>query len=135
MAVEMHPHHTVAKTWFDLMVSDQAAFCRITEMGMLRLLTNPHVMAGSALSAAGAWAVLDQLRGDSRTSFLREPPELDRHWRRTSGAGKIGPNYWTDSYLSCLCAASDCTLITFDRKLANRKTCSVRLLASGEAHP
>jgi uncharacterized protein len=128
MAVNVHVHHAVANHWFESVVSERVAFCRITEIGLLRLLTNDQVMAGAALSAAMAWKVLNQLQNDPRTSFFQEPADFIKEWRKTSRAGKIGPNYWTDAYLSSFCAAADCTLITFDRKLAKRKDCTVRLL-------
>lgn len=103
-------------------------------MGLLRLLTNSRVMGSEALalSAAQAWAVRDQFRSDPRSGFIQEPPGFNDDWRRTSRAGKIGPNFWTDAYLISLCSATECTLLTFDKALARHRRCEVCLL-SGES--
>ncbi len=127
LAVDTHPHHAPAKRWFEDN-ADHLVFCRITEMGLLRLLTNSTVMSGAPLTAAGAWKVLDSLLGDPNIGFLKEPATFGDHWRLTSAAGKIGPNFWTDAYLTSLCAASGCGLVTFDRALAKRKGIEIRLL-------
>jgi predicted nucleic acid-binding protein len=39
-----HLNHTRAKAWLEGMEGVRIAFCRITELGLLRLLTNQHVM-------------------------------------------------------------------------------------------
>jgi hypothetical protein len=39
-----HVHHALANKWVQTTENDQIAFCRITELGFLRLLTNSHVM-------------------------------------------------------------------------------------------
>ena len=88
-------------------------------------------MSGAPLTAAAAWMVLDALLGDPRIGFLVEPATFRERWRKTSGAGKIGPNFWTDAYLTSLCVAAGCRLVTFDRALATRKDIPVRLLVAG----
>ena len=54
-----HVHHSIARSWFDGTESDQAALCRITQSGLLRLLTNSKIM-GNVLTAQ-SWAVYDFL--------------------------------------------------------------------------
>jgi hypothetical protein len=52
----IHPHHSAAKAWEDsLSASDILVFCRITQLGLLRLLTNPSALGGDVLTQAGAW--------------------------------------------------------------------------------
>jgi toxin-antitoxin system PIN domain toxin len=129
LAVETHQHHSVAKDWIQESDGDQLLFCRITEMGLLRLLTNARVMGGSPLTTLAAWNVRDQLLRDPFIHMADEPAQFQEHWRRTSRAGKIGPNFWTDAYLVSFCAAANCTLVTLDRALAVKRACPVRLLA------
>lgn len=131
LVVDGHPHHARARRWLEESGDARLVFCRVTEMGLLRLLTNRTVMSGAPLTAAAAWKVLDALLGDPRIAFLKEPANFDASWRRNSNAGKIGPHFWTDAYLSSLCAASGCSLVTFDRALARRHGTSVRLLEAG----
>jgi len=64
LTVAEHVHHAVAKQWFESSEEGQIAFCRVTQMGFLRLLTNPRVMAGQALTPDRAWNVLDALFRD-----------------------------------------------------------------------
>jgi len=127
-AIDRHQHHPVAKRWFEEAASDGLAFCRVTELGLLRLLTNSKVMDGAPLSAAEAWGIRDQFGRDHRTFVLQEGEDFIKHWRQTAIAGTVGPNFWTDAYLISLCAATGCTLVTFDRALAKQKKCEVTLL-------
>jgi predicted nucleic acid-binding protein len=45
-----HIHHAQAKAWLESMEGARIAFCRITELGLLRLLTNQHVMGEEVLA-------------------------------------------------------------------------------------
>ncbi len=128
LAVDEHTHHGAARLWESQLSTELLVFCRTTELGLFRLLTNARVMNDAPLTAAQAWSVRDRIFDDPRVSLIAEPRHFDEHWRRTARAGKIGPHFWTDAYLATLCAATDCTLITFDRKLARSKKCSTHLL-------
>ena len=44
LAAEGHVHHVPARDWFAAQPAASVAFCRITQMGLLRLLTNSQVM-------------------------------------------------------------------------------------------
>ena len=66
---DQHVHHTAAKRWIQNLEADRLAFCRITELGFLRLLTNHHVMGGGALVPAQAWDIYDVLRDDPQNCF------------------------------------------------------------------
>jgi len=122
-----HTHHSVAKRWFDN-AADRMVFCRVTELGLFRMLTNTRVMDGNALTADEAWTIRMQFQSDPRIGFAIEPAGFDVHWRRTANPGSIGPNFWTDAYLISLCASTESTLVTFDRALARSKDCRIRLL-------
>jgi predicted nucleic acid-binding protein len=56
---DKHVHHLTARNWLQNLGMEQIAFCRITELGFLRLLTNRHVMNED---------VLDPMRGKSMTN-------------------------------------------------------------------
>src|SRR5579859_3518467 len=47
LAAEGHVHHLPARDWFTAQSNASVAFCRITQMGLLRLLTNSKVMGGA----------------------------------------------------------------------------------------
>ena len=44
-----HEHHSIAKGWIDG-EEDQLALCRVTQMALLRLITNSAVMRRDVLS-------------------------------------------------------------------------------------
>lgn len=56
IAAAGHLHHRTAKEWFDS-IDDPIVFSRVTQMGFLRLLTNPKVMGGEVLSPEHAWVL------------------------------------------------------------------------------
>src|SRR5262249_28757766 len=69
---EGHPHHGIAKRWLDE-ENDALAFCRVTQMALLRLVSNPAVMQSDVVSRREAWDVFDRLMADPRVRFLDEP--------------------------------------------------------------
>jgi toxin-antitoxin system PIN domain toxin len=127
LAVGEHMHNAAARKWIDS-VEDQIVFCRITQMGLLRLLTNQRVMGPDVLRATQAWAMFDAFLTDSRISRIGEPPGLDHHWRTSNIREKHGSNWWTDTYLAAFASAAGFTLVTFDTQLAARKNVRTRLL-------
>ncbi len=40
LAAERHAHHMRAREWFATLADERLVFCRITQLGFLRLLTN-----------------------------------------------------------------------------------------------
>ncbi|MEZ5418531.1 MAG: TA system VapC family ribonuclease toxin [Vicinamibacterales bacterium] len=113
-----HVHHEIAHDWFtSLDGGAHLAFCRITQLGFLRLLTAEAVMGDDAVSQATAWQVYDAWRRDDRVSFLEEPPGLDAAFRRRTQRRQAATKQWADAYLSAFAEASGATLVTFDRAL------------------
>jgi toxin-antitoxin system PIN domain toxin len=118
---DKHVHHVVARTWFrGIQQTDEVVFCRITEMGFLRLLTNRRVMGEDAVNPKAAWKIYDILCADRQITFLNESPQFPEKWREASEQATGGPNVWTDAYLSAFVAAHGAKLVTFDRALGTR---------------
>ena len=128
LAVGEHVHHAAAEEWLDQVTTERIAFCRVVQMGLLRLLTNPHVMGKDICSAASAWAVLDSFAADSRVVFAVEPDGLVQAWRETARDTHSGVNFWTDAYLAAFAAAAGYTLVTFDRGFTRYKDIKLELL-------
>src|SRR4051794_4842344 len=82
IAHEAHLHHRPARKWFHELDRDQLWFCRFTQMGLLRLLTNARVMGDQARSQVEAWEVLDQFFANGRVQYLDEPPGVTESFRR-----------------------------------------------------
>jgi toxin-antitoxin system PIN domain toxin len=111
-----HIHYSLAKEWLQSIESDQIAFCRISELGFLRLLTNAHVMGKDVLSPTEAWRVYDEWRTDDRVIFLPERAEFSESWRKLGEKIAGGPNAWTDAYLAAFAVHANATIVTLDRK-------------------
>jgi len=99
-----HVHHPIATEWLQGIDQDTIAFCRVSELGFLRLLTNPHVLGKDVLSASQAWRVYDAWRMDDRVVFLPERAGFSEQWRLLGNEISGGPNAWTDAYLAAFAA-------------------------------
>jgi uncharacterized protein len=130
LTVAEHVHHAAATQWFETPEHEQIAFCRVTQMGFLRLLTNPRVMADAALAPERAWNLLDTLLRDSRIFFSAEPLDLETFFRDSTRRRQRGVNFWTDAYLSAFASAAGFTLVTFDTGYARYKDIRLRLLGN-----
>ena len=136
LAAERHVHHSIARLWFGSLQDEDVAFCRLTQMGFLRLLTNKHVMREEVLGPAGAWSAYRALRSDRRVVYLLEPGHFSEDgWETFTEGQSTSPNRWTDAYLSALAHAARLTLVTFDTKMLARQgaNCLVLGAASGES--
>jgi uncharacterized protein len=117
----LHRHSTPAHGWLTSLRRDQTRllFCRITQLGLLRLLTNKMVMGGSVLTVAQALGALDRWGEDPRVEFAAEPPGLEASFRRM--LQPLGRQSATkslmDVYLAAFASASRVTLVTLDSAL------------------
>jgi uncharacterized protein len=129
LAAELHTHHRVARHWFSNLQDEKLAFCRITQLGFLRLLTNKHVMQGEVMSPNEAWQAYRILRLDRRIGYAAEPNELPETWQAFTEGPLTSPNLWTDAYLSAFANAARLTLVTFDAKIPAREDVRCLLLS------
>lgn len=114
-----HVHHPVVAAWFEQQ-SQHLVLCRITQMSLLRLLSNPAVMGSDVVDRSGAWDVVDELRADSRVMWADEPPHLEPIWRALSAREDSSHRLWTDDYLAAFAQAGDLALVTLDGGYAER---------------
>jgi len=115
LASARHIHNQVAARWFDGIGDGQAVFCRITQMGLLRLLTNSLVMGSDTARPSEAWKVYQVLASDPRAHFSPEPPGLEPVWQRLTRNTKVGQSRWTDTYLQAFAQLRELSVVTFDR--------------------
>lgn len=124
-----HPHANLANKWLDEQrATGGIAVCRVTQMGLLRLLTRKVVMGERVLSAPKAWGYWNDLLSDSRFAFIEEPPGLEREWLTLSAALPSGASVNTDTYLAAFAQAGGLTLVTFDKGFARFPGLSVEIL-------
>ncbi len=123
-----HVHHALANKWLQSSENDQIAFCRITELGFLRLLTNSHVMGKDVLSPAKAWRVYDEWRTDNRVVLLPEHWDFSDRWRQLGDQVAGGPNAWTDAYLAAFAAHANATIVSLDRQFPPLGKVAIKVL-------
>jgi toxin-antitoxin system PIN domain toxin len=115
LAFSDHAHHAKAKAWFDARPDGACAFCRVTQMALLRHLTNSRIMGQFVQSQQDAWRTYDQLSEDPRTVFLDEPTGLDATFRRLANSAAPSHALWTDAFLASFAINSRTRFVTFDQ--------------------
>jgi uncharacterized protein len=129
LASDRHVHHLSAKRWVDEIRKEQIAFCRISELGFFRLLTNRHVMQDEVLEPVQAWRTYENMRADPRIIFLPEAAGFSEQWRKAGIEVSGGPNGWTDAYLAVFAHQANATIVTFDCGFKAISGCNVVALS------
>jgi uncharacterized protein len=116
LVFEAHAHHRTARAWFDQTTSESAV-CRLTQMGFLRLATNPQAFGDEAVTLAEAWRLCDAMLADPRVIVVDEPPGILPLWREFSSRQSFSPKVWNDAYLAAFACNAAYRLVTFDRAM------------------
>ena len=119
LASPEHIHYRQALQWWQF-YAGSIAFCRLSQLGILRLMTTAAAMDGKPLGISEAWRVYDRFYEDSRVIFLSEPPSVDETFRIKAGGHSASPKLWADAWLLAVAEAADGVLVTFDKALAAR---------------
>ena len=114
-----HADHEVARDWFQEQ-HGPLGFCRVTQMGFLRLISNPAVLREDALTRREAWEVYQKLLTDPRIEWLPEPQGIETMWIQISKKPDRAHKLWTDDYLAAFAFLTGATLTTFDRAMSRR---------------
>jgi toxin-antitoxin system PIN domain toxin len=109
-----HAFHEMAREWFYASEAP-CCFCRVTQMGLLRLMTNRKILAEEVLTQEQAWGAYRRLLGDPQIVFLEEPGGLDVRWQTLSSRSSPSTKRWTDDYLAAFAMTAELRLVTFDR--------------------
>ena len=119
LTYDRHVHHPIARRWFDhLPPKARLFFCRLTQLGLLRLLCSAVVMGADLTKGPQeARKAYDSWLQDDRIEFLEEPAELEPKFRALNRSPQASPKEWADSYLLAFAAAADLRLVTFDQAL------------------
>jgi toxin-antitoxin system PIN domain toxin len=101
--------------WFENLQGEEVAFCRITQMGFLRLLTNARVMGVDVITQGQAWDVYQTMMQDSRIVFFSEPAGVEAVWQQYTRRSHPAPNLWTDAYLFAFAKIHGLQIVSFDK--------------------
>ena len=121
LAAIEHEHRVIAARWW-ASYKGSIAFCRLSQLGLLRLLTTAAFMDGRPLSNRQALGVYDRFFEDGRVTFFSEMPETERQFRRHAATTTASPKLWADAWLLAFAQAAGGTLVTFDQALAERSS-------------
>ena len=119
LSLGRHEGHGSAIRWLDTVDQPSAvAFCGLTQVGYLRLLTTAAVFAPfglAPLTNRDAWAAWTALLADDRiVPASDEPRGLRDRWRTFAERDTASPKLWTDAYLAAFAVCAGHRLVTFD---------------------
>ena len=115
-----HIHHATAASWLGGLTDASLYFCRFTQLGLLRLLTNEQVMAADVLSQRRAWQAYRKWLADDRVAFHAEPAgaDFEHVFEKLSRNPRPSTKVWADAYLAAFAQKAGFTLVTFDKALS-----------------
>lgn len=130
LAFDQHQNYISARAWFDgLPGESRCYFCRYTQLGFLRLSTNPRANPFQTQTLRQAWTLYDNTLLDPRIAYAAEPDGLDGFWRRWTQFGTFSHNVWNDAYLAAFAIAGGFEIVTFDRGFAQYKSLRQTILS------
>ncbi len=125
---EIHPHYRAAREWAVSLSNDSVVyFCRFTQLGLLRLLTNQSAMGRDVLTQLQAWEAFDALVANPGNRMTEEPIGLDSQFRHQTSSREFATKQWSDGYLAAFSEVAGIQLVTFDRALAAKVSGAVLL--------
>ena len=126
-----HEHHEVAHAWFGDRAGAQWATCSLTQLGFVRIVSNP-AFSRDALSSVEALALLAENLASPGHQFWSESLEVPTAVKGME-ARLQGYKQLTDAYLLAIAHRRKSVLATFDRGL--RTLAGTALLGSLEIVP
>lgn len=129
LLLPQHPAHSSARDWLQAQPAGIGRFSLLTQLGVLRLLSQPRVMGTAVLKperALQTWHQLVQAVAMEEISIV--PPAHAEHLRRLVAGRAATPNLWTNAWLAALALSLDCEMVTFDRGFRQFPNLRLRLL-------
>jgi len=130
-ALKNHPHYKIAQVWFNQRTAATVAYCRATQLALVRLLTTASVMQGYNLppmTNAVAWQMYEDQVADARIAWADETPSLEAQWKKLALRRTASPKLWMDAYLAAFAIEGKHKIVTFDRAFAQFKGLDVVIL-------
>lgn len=114
LAIEEHPHHRSAASYWNHRAGAARFFCRVSAMSLVRLLTHPKLMSDKPLTLSRAWQLYQRFAAVPGVAMLGEPDGLDSALAALL-TPKLPPRLFTDAYFAALAHKAQVRLVTFDR--------------------
>jgi toxin-antitoxin system PIN domain toxin len=115
LAIQEHPYHARALQYWSEGSAARIWFCRVTMLGLIRLLTQKAVAKDAAMSlqeAMNYYAEISSL--PNIAGVAAEPPEVEVLLRNFVDSG-LPSKHLTDAYLASFAVAAGLRLVSFDK--------------------
>lgn len=109
-----HQFHGRARRYWETESASRLFFCRVSMLGLLRLLSNPRVMRGNPFTPAEAWAAYRSFLALPEVSFLAESSPAEARFAEWTDSADFAPQRWTDAWLATQAVTSQARLVSFD---------------------
>jgi hypothetical protein len=109
-----HAHHARARHYWENEAASDIAFCRVTMLGLLRLLTNSRVMHGAPFTSTEAWDAYRAFTMLPDVCFVEDSLPTETRfelWSRVSG---FPAHRWTDAWIAAVAASAGARVVSFD---------------------
>ena len=115
LLLSRHQHREKALAWFDSVNANEVVLCRLTRLGVLRLLCTASIMGPDVLQPKAAFEAMEILERDERVVLLHEPDGVDAALKSFVAKCSTTPNLWSDAYLAAFATIARLQLVSFDR--------------------
>jgi toxin-antitoxin system PIN domain toxin len=113
-----HQHHSRARHYWEHESLSEFAFCRLTMLGLLRLLTHPKVMSGDPLTVVEAWAAYDAFAKLPECRFIEDSELADHYFAAWTKAPAFAVHRWTDAWIAAIARSANARAVSFDADFA-----------------
>jgi hypothetical protein len=114
-----HEHHPRARRYWEHEAAGGIAFCRVTMLGLLRLLTNSHVMHGEPFAPDAAWAAYHAFTALPEVCFIEDSLAAEGQFELLSRRPDFPVHAWTDAWLAAVATSSGGRVVSFDSDFAH----------------
>ena len=129
--LQQHPHHRLVLDWWkeDVLANRRrVGFCRITQLALLRLLTNRTVMGERRRNFEDAYADYSRMLAADSVIYVREPEGIEIQLRKYCKMDGSSSNFWTDSYLAAFAVTGGFEFATLDPGFRRFDSLNLKLL-------
>ncbi len=126
LTYDQHTHHEKALSYWHKVQREPGHrlwFCRITMLGLIRLLCQPVVMNDDVLKLSQAWETYARFLQLRTVSLISEPADLDQTMAAMIKKDKH-QRHLTDIYLYTLARCQGLRLVSFDTDFTHYEGCN-----------
>ena len=109
-----HEQHERARRYWEKEAAPTLAFTRITMLGLIRLLTNRHVMKGAPFTVQEAWLAYEAFLQLPEVLYLNDPDSAESTMKVWSNAPTFPPSRLTDAWIAAIAFATGSRVVSFD---------------------